>query len=65
MIKAAPAKQIYYTVPVYSQITAAEYDLICELLAQHNRATAIRFIKNQYALSLIAAKSLIDSIQKP
>lgn len=52
----------YFTKPITFDITTAEYDLIHSLYYTNQKVTAIKFLRNQYQLSLLESKSICDVI---
>lgn len=55
-------KAITYPKSAYLEITDAEYTLIRALNTLEKKGHAIRFIKEQYSLGLIEAKTIVDTI---
>ena len=50
--------------PTYTEfeVTTAEFDLIHSMYYMSQKVTAIKFLRNQYSLSLLEAKNICDVI---
>jgi len=49
---------------VHREVTHAEYDVIVAMTDRDLLVTAIKFVRDQYGLSLKEAKDLVDEIRR-